>query len=369
MMKHLGSVITATAATAVALTVYGPHPPVPAGATASYAPAADAAKRPAPLLGVDVYSETNYSLPQTQAYGKVILGYLHNKLDAQVVGLMWDFCSPGFGSNVVHDCATDTKTSTGTMTPRDIAGLANIAKAYGLKIQMRPIIRVGPPSGWNNPKRSWQGHIQPPNQKKWFENLLAAELPYLKIAKKDHVKQFVLTTELAGVQLSRSWPWFLSKAHADCGCQVSYAAQMTQYLQQSRRLPPTMALGADLYPSLNLPAGASQSRVTAGWESFLSTVSESRLDRTSLDEISIRATVGAYRHPADWNAGGKSAPWVQARYFTGACHTAAKYHLQALFFYFVPLNDDPAAPFPFPAYFVNNAGTSAIRGCRSILKS
>lgn len=366
-MKRLATVVAVAIAAAVALTGCGQHPLSPPSATAYYPQKAKLAKRPAPMLGVYVYSETKYSVRQTRAYGEKVLGYLRTKLDAQVAGLMWDFCSPGFHSEVVHNCATDAKTATGTMSPQDIATLASIAIAHGLKIQMRPIIRVGPPSDWNDAHKSWEGHIQPPNQRKWFENLLATELPYLKIAKKDHIEQFVLTTELANLQYSRSWPWFLSKAHADCACQVSFATQMTQYLQNSVNLPRTKALGVDLYAALNLPSNASQVKVTAGWEAYLSKVAKSRLSRTSLDETSIRATAGAYKHPANWNAGGKPAPQVQARYFTAACQAAAKYHMQAVFFFFVPLNDNPAAPFSFPAFFVRNAGSKAIHGCRSIL--
>jgi hypothetical protein len=322
---------------------------------------------PAPLLGVYVFSGTDYPVAQTRAYGEIVLGYLRRELHAQVAGLMWDLCSPGFGSEIVRACANDPTTQTGTMSAPDIAALAGIAKANGLLIQMRPIIRVGPPSGWNDAQKSWEGHISPPDQQKWFQSLLVAELPYLRIAKEDHVEQFVLTTELAGLQFSRSWPWFLRTAQSDCGCQVSYAVQMTQYLQAPGNLPAVSELGTDLYPALDLPASASQAEVTAAWEAYLASVPESRLKRTSLDEISIRATAGAYQHPADWNAGGASDPEIQAKYFTAACHTAAKYHMHALFFYFVPLSDNPAHAYTFPAYFVNNAGSRAIRDCRGIL--
>jgi hypothetical protein len=226
---------------------------------------------------------------------------------------------------------------------------------------------VGSPSGWNNAKVSWEGHISPPNQRKWFESLLKAEQPYLKVAKSAHVEQFVVGTELAGLQFSSSWKWFLGQAGKACACQVSYSAQQTQYLKNASRLPYVRELGTDLYPALALPANASQARVTKGWESAVAKIGRSRLPRTSLDEISILATAGAYRQPANWNLHGASDPTVQARYFTAACATAAHFHLHALFFYFVQLNDDPAHPMGFPAFFVHNAGSKAISGCRKIL--
>jgi hypothetical protein len=328
---------------------------------------AAAAKSAHPLLGVDVYSETDYSVAQTATYGTRVLGYLHTGLNAQVAALMWDLCSPGFRSEVVHACAHDAKTGTGTLSSAAIAKLASIAKADKLQVAMRPIIRVGRPSGWNNAKVSWEGHINPPNQRKWFESLLKAEMPYLKVAKTAHVEQFVVGTELAGVQFSSSWKWFLGQADKACGCQVSYATQMTQYLKNASRLPYVRGLGTDYYPALALPSNASQARVTKGWETAVAKIGKSRLPRTSLDEISLLGVTGAYRQPANWNLHGAADPTVQARYFTAACQTAAHFHMHALFFYFVPLNDDPAHPQTFQAFFVHNAGSKAISGCRKIL--
>jgi hypothetical protein len=326
-----------------------------------------AAKLSAPLLGVDVYSESDYSLSATTQYGSLVLPYARDDLKAQEVSLMWDLCTPSSRSNTVRACKSDAKTGTGSMSSADISDLANVAKTDGLSVQMRPIIRVGPPSGWNSPHLSWEGHIKPSNLEAWFKSVLNAELPYLKVARSVGVEQFVVGTEWLNVRYSKWWPWFLGKAHADCGCQVSYAAPTSMYLNNSASLPHVKALGTDFYPALNLPASASQAKVTAAWEKALGRVPESRLDRTSLDEISIRATAGAYRHPSSWNDGGRSDPTVQVRYFTAACKAAARYHLRALFFYFIPLNDNPAHPVSFPAYFVDNAGSKAIAGCSKIL--
>jgi hypothetical protein len=325
------------------------------------------AKLSAPQLGVDVYSESDYSPSATTQYGSVILPYVRDGLNAQVVSLMWDLCTPNSRSNAVKACKSDAKSGTGSMSATDISDLASMAKQDGLAIQMRPIIRVGPPSGWNNPRVSWEGHIKPTNEQAWFKSLLTAELPYLKVARSVGVEQFVVGTELYSLPYSKWWPWFLGRAQADCRCQISYAAQYAEYLKNSANLPRVKALGTDFYPPLNLPASASQARVTRAWQKSLASVPESRLDRTSLDEISIRGTAGAYQHPSSWNAGGRPDPAVQVRYFTAACAAAAHYHMRALFFYYVPLNDDPAHPSSFPAYFVNNAGSKAIAGCRKIL--
>lgn len=365
-MRRRVVLVAAALAGVAALVGCSEHPLIPAAATTHTKPAMAAPRRP-PLLGVDVYSEENYPGALVSSYGSVALRYIQRRLDAQVVGLMWDLCSPAMTSDVVQACATDRRTNTGPMSASDIATLAKIARSDGLQIAMRPIIRVGPPSGWNTPFRSWEGRIHPANEQLWFENLLKAETPYLRVAKAVGVVQFVVGTELTSLRYSPFWIWFLNKAHDTCNCQVSYAAQDAQYLSSAPNLPPTNAMGTDWYPRLPLNASASQAAVTAAWEASLAKVPASKLERTSMDEIGIRATVGAYRHPYAWNVGGKNDATVQVRYFTAACATAAKYHMQALYFYFMPLNDNPASPISFPAYFVRNAGSKAIAGCRKIL--
>ncbi len=63
---------------------------------------------------------------------------------------------------------------------------------------------------------------------------------------------------------------------------------------------------------------------------------------------------------------GPPDPTVQARWFTGACQTVKHFHMKGIYFYEIPFNDDPAHPLSFPAYFINNAGSAAIRGCAAI---
>jgi hypothetical protein len=363
-MRRLVIGLAAIAATA-AISGCGQHPLMPSAAVAHQV--RPAAKLPAPLLGVDVYSETPYSVTETAQRGKAILGYLRTGLHAQVAALMWDLCSPGRHSDVVRQCAPNAATNTGSMSPAAIASLAAIARKDGLKVAMRPIIRVGRPQLWNDAKASWEGHIAPQSEQKWFASLLAAERPYLQVARRARAVQFVVGTELAGLTYSTSWTWFLGQAHDICGCQVSYSAQMDEFVANSPDLPPVKAPGTDFYPKLPLGPTASQAAVTAAWEASLAVISKPRLERTSLDEVSIRATAGAYRNPANWNASGPAAPQVQARYFTAVCTAAAKFHMRGVYFYFVPLNDNLSSPDTFPAYFVKNAGGRAISGCRAIL--
>ena len=62
-------------------------------------------------------------------------------------------------------------------------------------------------------------------------------------------------------------------------------------------------------------------------------------------------------------------PEVQTRYFTAACQTVEHYHMRGVYFYQMPLNDNPAHPFTFPAYFVKDAGAKAIQGCARMFRA
>lgn len=365
-MKRM-SLVAASVACAVALAGCA-HPFVPQAVVASaHKTTAKHVEHHAPLLGVDVYGSAAYSLAATETYGSRILPYLRSTLKAQAVGLMWNICTASKHSNTISACKSDAEAQSGTMSPADIRSLARMARKDGLQVQMRPIIRVGPPSGWNDPHDSWEGYILPTSYAKWFKSLLKAEMPYLKIARSVGVEQFVVGTELYSLTYTPWWSWFLSEAQSACHCQVSYSAQYTQYQENWQYLPPVKAFGTDAYPALNLKASASQREVTKGWEKSLASVPESKLEHTSLDEVSILAMKGAYKDPSDWDATGQPDPVVQVRYFTAACTAAAHYHVQALFFYFVPLDDDPASPEQFAAYFVGTPGGAAIAACREIL--
>ena len=307
-----------------------------------------------PVLGVDVATDQNYSTSVTRTYGKRVLAYIRNSLHADSAGILWDICTPTKRSDQVRRCAE-------SLTPTNVSILVHEATADHLSVQLRPIVRIGPPSGWNNPKLSWEGHIEPAKQAKWFASLWKAELPYLRIVRGVRGAQFVVGTELYGLAKSPYWQSFLNRAHDECGCQVNVASQDTDYTEGI--VPSYQNQGVDWYAALRIPSNAPQADVTTGFEQSLAAMPESLLLRTSIDEESIRGTAGAYRHPSEWQINGRSNPAVQARYFTAVCQTVVHYHMSGVWFYNIPLNDDPADPENFPAYFVDNSGSKAIAGC------
>jgi hypothetical protein len=309
-------------------------------------------------VGVDVEADSNYPVATARKYGRVAVAYIHNTLHAQALGIVWDFCDSSFRSSAVRRCAA-------SLSAASVRAIVAEAGRAGLRVQLRPLIRVGPQAGWNDPRLSWEGFIRPADRPAWFRSLLRAETPYLRILRDVPGSQFVVGTEPLYTADDPGWARLLTKAQAICQCAVNMTSTGTKYSEGV--MPPQATPGVDWYPHLNIPANAPQSAVTAAWEASLAKIPASLLAQTALDEVSIRGTAGAYRHPEEWGIGGRPDPQVQARYFTAACQAVKRHHMRAVFFYKIPLEDNPASPMGFPAFFVGNPGSAAIRNCSALL--
>lgn len=300
-------------------------------------------------VGVDLYAASGYPQRLVRRDGARTLRYIRATLRADSVGIVWNLCSQSDLSNRVYRCA-------GTLSPAAVGLLAAQARHDGLAVEMRPVIRVGPASGWSIPHESWEGFLHPPSQRAFFTSLLQAERPYLKAARRYHAQGFVAATELHGLRASPLWAWFLRRVHGICGCAASYT--------WSGAVRGGAAAGLDAYPHVQLPASASQAKLDRAWVRWLGQFPRSALRQASIQEISISAADNAYRRPEDWNTTGQADPQVQARWFTAACRAAAYYDMRGIWFYEIPLTDDPAAPASFPAFFVGRpASEAAIRSC------
>lgn len=343
------------------------HPFIPASAlgsnhhaSATDTPAAEPADESRPVLGVDLYASHDYSLAAVANDGTADMRYLHDTLHAQSVGLVWNLAAPSDQSDVAT-------TSPESLSADAIAALTRLAEHAGMTVEYRPLIRVGSVADWSHPRLSWEGFIQPARPRAWFASLYQAELPYLLVAKRLHVAEFVVGTELLHVGDSPWWRWFLHKVSEVYSGTISYAAEMHQYVTGYQRLPPVNTMGLDAYPGVRLPDSASQAKVTAAWERSLARVPAELLARTGLDEVSIPSTSGAYHDPADWNAPGTPDPQVQYRWFIAACTTVGHFRMRSVYFYELPLTRRPWRILRFPASFAGKSGAKAIRLCSSIL--
>jgi len=355
--------VAALAAAAALLAGCG-HPLIPAGAlavptagpvspTSVPSPAViDTVRRP--VLGVDLYSVGSPLLRVARGEGRRDLAYIVHTLHADSVGIAWNFYTPDDHSNRVEH-------TNGTLSPWDVAALTREAQADHLTVEYRPLLKVQRGS-------QWSGYVSPPDQAAWFASYYRAELPYLRVARRLHVREFVTSTELVALNTASQWPGFLARVRRVFHGVVSYAADRADYLAPANRLLlPVRLYGTTAYPDSNLPDSASAGQLAAFWERVYGRVPEPILSKTMIDEIGIPAQAGAYAEPWAWRRVAPLDETVQARWFTAACTAVEALHMRGLYFWNVNLADDPAyPPFPSPTTFEGKRGAAAIGRCARI---
>jgi hypothetical protein len=352
-MKRLTAAATAVAA-ALAITACG-HPFVPASAysqaAGGFAPGGAVTARPF-TTGVDLYVTRDYPVAETEALGERDITWIVRTLRVQAIGIAWDL-------SVAHD-TSDVVRARAPVTPSiaDIRALTRIARAHHLQVEYRVVLRIAGQDGVSE-------HLRPAHQGLWFASLLSAERPFLKLAARENVGEFIVGTELATLEGSKQWQGFFAKASGFYHGQLSYASWGGNFFSSRRALPPVAEYGVTAYPDIRLPDSATVAQLTAAWTSFLDRAPASVLARTAIDEIGIPAEAGAYERPWAWNnQHGPQDDQVQARWFEAACAAAVAAHVRAIYFWNVNLIDDPYHPY---ASLVKIEGRpeseAAIRNC------
>jgi hypothetical protein len=320
-----------------------------------------------PVLGVDLYALSDYPAAVVRADGQRVLGYVKHVLKADAVGIVWSFYAPSDHSDAV-------KATNATLSATDVGILTRIAARDHLLVEYRPAIYVRNGPGGNH----WERLISPGNPKRWFSGYYRAELPYLRMAQRLGVREFVTETELHELNGSALWPPFLARVSRVYHGVISYAAWDGDYFGTAPGTPvqqgtpgvhllPVRYLGMDMYWHMHLRATASSAQVTAAWEALLGKVSGSVLRRTAVDETGIQARAGAYADPPDLTVPGRRSERVQVNWFTAACATVRRYHMRGVFFWKVDLTDNPAHPAASLSTFEGRKGAAAISECARIL--
>jgi hypothetical protein len=309
-----------------------------------------------PVVGVNLYAVKNYTAAVTTADGERTLSYIKNTLHASAVDLVWNLYSPGYDSNSIV-----TNAST-TLTAANIAILTKIARRDGLYVEYRPLIFV------KTKGNTWEGLINPPNPAKWFNSYYAKNLPYLKMAQKYHINEYVIGTEMKALSPSKPWKSFLAKSAKIFRGPISYAQNQYVYFPPHTDLPPTTLTGVDMYEPLNVSASAPLSKVEAAYDKFFAETPTSILRRTAIQETGIEARVGAYQNPPNLTLTGTLDPAIQYNWFTAGCAAAKRFHLRAIFFWKVDLADNPAHPASSLSTWEGRLGAEAVSRCASIIK-
>jgi hypothetical protein len=307
-----------------------------------------------PLVGVNLYARDNYTAAQVKTDGQRMMSYIRNVLHSEAVDIVWNFYSPGTNANTID-------TTHSTLSAANVAILTKIARKYHLLIEYRPLIVVQN----GNP---WEGYISPTNPVAWFDSYYTQELPYLRIAQRYGVDEFIAATELAALNDSPYWLAYFTRIQEVYHGVISYAAEESDYFSSRESLLPVRFVGFDMYHPLDLPPSASTAQVTKAYESFFTQIPASVLRRTAIDETGIAARVGAYQKPPFLYLTGSIDEEVQANWFMAACQTVKKYEMRAVFFWKVDLTDYPIRhPASSLSTFEGRQGAQAIARCASII--
>jgi Glycoside Hydrolase Family 113 len=310
-----------------------------------------------PVVGVNLYAVHNYSTAETTADGTRTLAYIKNVLHASAVDLVWIMYAPSYSSDSVVTKKAET------LTASNIGILTRMAQQEGLYVEYRPMMFV------ETTGNTWEGLIKPSAPGKWFDSYYQANLPYLAMAQKYHINEYVIGTEMNDLSPDPQWASFLAKSAKVFTGQISYTANDNVYFPPATQFPPTPLTGVDMYEKLRLLPSASLSEVVAAYEKFFAEVSPSLLKRTAIQETGIEARAGAYGDPPSLGRPGELDEAVQYNWFTAGCEAVKRFHLRGIFFWKVDLADYPIThPASSLSTFEGKSGAVAISKCASIIK-
>jgi hypothetical protein len=310
-----------------------------------------------PLVGVNLYALNNYTAAQTVADGERTISYIKDNLHANAVDIVWNMYAPSaHGNSVVAESTTLSATNVGILT--------QIAQREHLIVEYRPLLFI-----MTNTAYTWEGYIKPHNPTQWFNSYYVNNLPYLQMAQKYRISEYVVGTEMNGLTGEPQWAGFLSQCAKIYHGSITYTAQQHDYFPPDTQLPPTRLLGMDMYEPLKLPPSAPISEVVAAYEHFFANVPAAMLQRTAIQETGIEARAGAYSHPPFLWVTGTLDQAIQYDWFTAACETVKKFHMRGVFFWKVDLSDYPLThPASSLSTFEGKEGAAAISRCASIIR-
>jgi hypothetical protein len=310
-----------------------------------------------PVVGVNLYAVNNYTAQQTAFYGQRMMSYIKNDLHAQAVDIVWNL----YALNPHYNYVTPEST---TLSATNVGILTQIAQQQHLMVEYRPLMFI------LNISNPWEGLIRPKDPATWFNSYYQQNLPYLEMAQKYHINEYVVGTEMDDLSADIQWPALLANSAKVYHGQITYATHQTRYfppVSPGAPPPPTQLTGVDMYEKIYLPASAPLSEVEAQYDAYFAKVPAAELRRTTIQETGIEAMVGAYSDPPNLTLSGTLAEQVQYNYFTAGCEAAKKFHLRGIFFWKVDLADNPAHPSSAQSVFEGRQGAAAISNCASII--
>jgi hypothetical protein len=239
------------------------------------------------------------------------------------------------------------------------AGIAD-ARAAGLAVTLRPYLDQTSLKAFGN--QYWSGVIHPAHLPQWFASLTRLLTPYLALARHSGVGTFVVGSEFNSLSNSKYWPPLLATAARIYHGHLSYADNWDQYAANVVGVP-VKNVGLDAYPPQLVRNGASVQQLTNGWLGWFDHAKSALRSRTTIYEVGIVATAGAYRLPYAWSLKGAYSAATQRNWFMAACLGARKALVPGIFYWGI------ASDQTFTPQGANNRGSFFGRSAQSALKT
>jgi hypothetical protein len=235
------------------------------------------------------------------------------RLHANAVSISFPFFMTGPNAKGVY-------ASSSTPTPAQIGILVRDAVHAGLYVSIRPLLDE------TNLHRSRVGWI-PADLPAWFASYRHLLQPYAKMARQEHAAEFIVGAELTKFTTAPGWNG-LDRAlrkqfHGALGC-----ANNWNVVPAPGNCGDGVRETIDAYKPMHSP-------LSAAWAAY----DRALPPGTVVTEVGIAAAKGAYSDPPKWHWPVKTLDQqVQVRWFTAACHAAARTNLGGVYFWSMGLS-------------------------------
>jgi hypothetical protein len=249
-----------------------------------------------------------------------------------------------------------------TPSVSEIRVAVQAARRFGLRVTLRPFLDQVALKKFGN--SYWSGSIAPRSRTRWFSSLYQVLLPYARLAQQLHVETFVVGSELTSLSNDPNWSPLLKRISQTYSGKLSYAVNWDTYPSGQVGVP-VEKVGLDAYPPQSVGSKASVATLTKGWRDWLARTPAALRARTTIYELGILATDGAYAIPWAWSLRGKFDENIQSRWFRAACVAARAESLPGIFFWGITSTQSLIGPqgTTSPGSFVGRSGQTAIRWC------
>jgi hypothetical protein len=321
------------------------------------------AVQPAPSqLGIDVlwYYDHVDSTSAIVAKAADIFRYIRS-LGGNAVSLSFPFYLASFYSSRVY-------AGYGTPSPWHLATVVRLAKRYGLRVTVRPVLD-GASLGHH-----WRGTIRPRSRREWFATYFDFLRPYLTIAQATGATEFQIGVELDSLTGDSRWGPLLAAASKLYRGTIGYSNNWNIFSEGALAPRPVTSQGIDAYFPTDVPSTATVSDIVAAWNGRLVLMPTGiNFRKAVITEIGIPAQDGAYEHPYSQGNGRPIDVAIQRRWFAAGCALMRQWEMAGIYYWFVDFNNPPGSSFnpaaAGPTSFVGRS-SAAIRACfRSVRRA